>query len=58
MWLVVVVGRCAVKATVQLAGSCRRVGGVEQWVGFTGILFGNEPSRFVKCLYAELFIWG
>ena len=48
------------KVTVQLAGSCRRVGGVdghlEQWVGFAGVLFGNEPSRFVKCLYEELFM--
>jgi len=51
-----------VKVNVRLAGSCRRVGGVdchlEQWVGFAGVLFGNEPSRFVKCLYEELFIWG
>ena len=50
------------KVTVRLAGSCRRMGGVdghlEQWVGFTGVLFGNEHSRFVKCLYEELLIWG
>ena len=34
MWLVAVVGRClvgasTVKVTVRLAGSCRRVGGVD-----------------------------
>ena len=50
------------KVTVRLAWSCRRMGGVEghleQWVGFAGVLFRNEPSRFVKCLYEELFIWG
>ena len=50
------------KVTVRLAGSCGKVGRVdghlEQWVGFARILFGNEPSRFVKCLYEELFIWG
>ena len=50
------------KVTVQQAGSCRRVGGddghLEQWVGFTGVLFGNELPIFVKCLYEELFIWG
>jgi hypothetical protein len=49
------------KVPVQLAGSCRRVGGVdghlEYWVGFAGVLFGKVSSRFVKCLYKELFIW-
>jgi len=43
---------CTVKVTVQLAGSCRRMGGVdghlEQWVRFAGVLPGNEPSCFVK----------
>ena len=56
------VGASTVKVTVRLAGSCRRVGGVdghlEERVGFAGVLFGNEPSRFVKCLYEELLIWG
>ena len=37
------------KVTVRLAGSCRRVGGfddhLEQWVGFAGVLFGNELSH-------------
>ena len=37
---------CTVKVTVQLAGSCRRMGGadghLEQWVGFTGVLLENE----------------
>ena len=50
------------KVTVRLAGSCRRAGVVdghlEQRAGFAGVLFGNEVSRFVKCLYEELFIWG
>ena len=48
------------KVTVRLARSCRKVGGVDghlkQWVGFAGVLFGNEPSRFVKCLYEEIIV--
>ena len=38
------------KVTVRLAGSCRRMGGVdgrlEQWIGFAGVLLGNEISSF------------
>ena len=51
--MVAVVGHClvgvsTVKVTVRLAGSCRRVGGVEghleQRVGFAGVLVGNEHT--------------
>ena len=42
----------SVKVTVPLAGSCRRMGGVdghlEQWVRFAGVLLGNEHSCFVE----------
>ena len=41
-----------VKVTARLAGSCRRMGGVdgqlEQWVRFARVLLGNEPSCFVE----------
>jgi len=43
---------CTVKVTVRLAGSCRRMGGIdgqlEQWIRFAGVLLGNEPSCFVE----------
>ena len=43
---------CTVKVTVRLAGPCRRMGGVdvqlEQWVGFAGVLLGNELSFCVE----------
>jgi len=46
-----------VDVNVRLVGSCRMVGSVDghlvQMVEFAG----NEPTRFVKCLYEELFIW-
>jgi len=49
-----------VKDSVPQEMSCWRVGGFhgheEERVGFAGF-FGNEPSRFVKCLYKELFMW-
>ena len=49
------------KVATQLDGSCRRVRGVdghlEWWLGFAGVLFGNELARFVKCVYQELFVW-
>jgi len=41
-----------VKITVRLAGSCRRMGVVddhlEQCVRFAGVLLGNQPSCFVE----------
>ena len=41
---------CTVKVAVRLAGSCRRIGGVdgqlEQWVGFAGVLLGNSILVF------------
>ena len=54
------------KVTVRLAGSCRRMGGVdghlEQWVGFAGVLFGNEHSSIdnkhltvASCWFSLLF---
>ena len=53
---------CTVKVTVQLAGSCRRMGGVdghlEQWIGVAGVLLGNEISSFVERLYEETLILG
>ena len=52
---------CTVKVTVRLVGSCRRMGGVdghlEQWIGFAGVLLGNEITSFVERLYKEMLIW-
>ena len=53
---------CTVKVTVRLAGSCRRMGGVddhlEQWIGVAGVLLRNEISSFVERLYEEMLILG
>ena len=51
LWICVVSHEHCVKVTVRLVRSSRRMGGVdghlEQWVGFAGVLFGNEPSSLV-----------
>ena len=68
LWLAVVLWSCVVscvhcvKVTVRLTRSSKRMGGVdghlEQWVGFAGFLFGDEPSNLVVRLYKEMFIQG
>jgi hypothetical protein len=52
----------SVKVVIQLVRSSGRVVGVdgqlEQWVGFMGVLFGNELSRFVEGLHEEVLVRG
>ena len=46
---------CTVKVTVRLAGSCRRMGGVdghlEQWIGFAGVCSEMRfPALWKDCI--------
>ena len=52
----------SVRVVIRLARSNAREVGVdgqlEQWVGFVGVLFGNELSSLVEGLYEEVLIRG
>jgi hypothetical protein len=62
VWSLDVSSEHSVRVVIRLARSSGRVVGVdgqlEQWVGFVGVLFGNELSSLVEGLHEKVLISG